>query len=213
MLATKMKRKKKKNVALGLLAQGAHIQYATEMDSDLLIGLPIGTPVEIHPKPNRNIAHHRKYFAMMKMGLEYWKPDVHLITKSEIWVAHKVAKEFASLSQNKDFYDNYGKDIANKVVTNLSIEREKKLNVDIFYNLDLYRRKIMIDAGFFDYIVLEDGDMLREPWSISFDDMSQEKFNEIYRGCFNQIWQQTLFQIFPCQSEAQKAIDQVMHFL
>ncbi len=206
-------KKLRRNTALGMIGPNADIQYATEMDRDLFLGLRTGTPVEIKAKPDRNVRHHRKYFAMMKLGLEYWKPDTDIITKPERWIAQKVAKEFAILSQNQDFYKNFGLDIANKVIRDVTECRKKKLNIDLLQNIDLYRKKIMIDAGFFDYILLADGRALREPHSIAFDEMSQDKFNEIYRGCFNQIWQQTLIQVFENEQEAQRAIDEMQQFV
>lgn len=201
------------NVAMGQIAQNGQIQYATEMDEDLFLGLAIGTPVEIRAKPKRNLMHHRKYFALMKLGLEYWKPDVSLVSKPERWIAHRVAKEFAKLSQNKDFYEKYGKDIADKVLQDVTDERKINLDGVSYHNLDLYRRKIMIDADFFDYILLPDGGALREPYSIAFDRMSQDKFNEIYRGCFNQIWQQTLIQVFDKPEDAERAVNEMMSFI
>lgn len=212
MLAVNMK-KKRRNVAMGQIAQYGQIQYASEMDQDLFMGLAVGTPVEMKARPKRNIMHHRKYFALMKIGLEYWQPDIKFISKAEYWIAHQVAKYFAELSQNKDFYEQYAKEVAERVLQGVTKERSMKLNSDVFHNIDLYRRKIMIDAGFFDYILLPDGGALREPYSIAFDEMSQEKFNEIYQGCFNQIWQQTLIQVFKTEYEAQKAIDEMLSFV
>ena len=203
----------KRNIALGQIVQHGEIQYATEMDKELFFGLPIGTPLEIKAKPRRNIMHHRKFFALMKLGQEYWKPDVSLISKPERWIAHRVAKEFAKNSENKDFYELYGKNIANNVLQGVTKERETKLNSDMLHNIDLYRRKIMIDANFCDYILLADGGLLREPWSIAFNKMSQDKFNQIYRGCFNQIWQQTLIQVFDSPEDAEKAINEMMSFV
>ncbi len=206
-------KKLRRNTALGMIGLNADIQYATEMDREMFLGLRTGTPVEIKAKPDRNVRHHRKYFAMMKIGLEYWKPDDDIITGPERWIAQNVAKEFANMSQNKDFYEDFGKDIANKVIHDVTEMRKKKLNLDALHSIDLYRKKIMIDAGFFDYILLADGRALREPHSIAFDDMSQDKFNEIYRGCFNQIWQQTLVQVFESEQDAQRAIDEMQQFV
>ncbi len=206
-------KKIRRNIALGMITQNADIQYATEMDRDMFLGLKIGTPVEIKAQPDRNVKHHRKFFAMMKLGLEYWKPDTDIITAPERWIAEKVALEFSFLSQNQEFYQEYALPIANKVIHDVTEMRKKKIDSDAFHNIDLYRRKIMIDAGFFDYILLQDGSALREPHSIAFNKMSQDKFNEIYRGCFSQIWQQTLIQVFTTQIEAQNAIDEMMTFV
>ena len=206
-------KKIRRNVAVGLIAQNGNIEYATEMDRDLFLGLSIGTPVEIKARPDRNVAHHRKYFALIKMGLEYWQSDFSFVSETECWVAHKVAQEFAKLSQNQEFYNSFGKEIADKVLFDVSEHRQTQLNGDIQHNIDLYRRKIMIDAGYFDYILLPDGGALRRPHSISFDEMSQDKFNEIYRGCFNQIWKQTLIRVFDTKIDAQNAIDKMMSFV
>ena len=203
----------RRNVAMGIVAQNGSVQYATEMDRDLFLGLAIGTPLEIRAKPKRNISHHKKYFALMKTGLEYWEPDIPMVSKPECWIAHQVAKSFAALSKNPNFYRDYGKAIADEVIQGVTESRQMKLNGDHAHNIDLYRRKIMIDAGFYDYILLPNGGTLCEPYSIAFDQMSQDKFNEIYRGCFEQIWKQTLIQVFDTKEAAQSAIDEMLQFL
>ena len=203
----------RRNVALAVIVQNGEIQYATELDREKFRGLSIGTPLEVRAKPTRNLAHHRKYFALMKMGMEYWKPEISLVSNAEAWIAHKVAKQFEKLSGIENFYEDHGRAIVDSVILNVTAERGKRIDPSVFNNLDLYRRKIMIDAGFYEHIVLPDGGTLREPYSIAFDHMSQDKFNEIYRGCFNQIWQQTLIHIFSSQEEAQRAIDELMGFV
>ncbi len=205
--------KLRQNIALGQIVQHGDIQFATEMDKDLFLGLPIGTPVEITPKPKRNLGHHRKFFALMKLGMEYWQPDISMISRPERWIAHQVAKNFAKASDNENFYEEYGEDIANKTLQDVTKHRKSELNVDAFHNIDQYRKKIMIDAGFFDYILLPDGGAILEPNSIAFSKMSQEKFNEIYRGCFSEIWQQTLYQVFDSQEDMQTAINEMMSFV
>ena len=75
--------KLRRNIALGMIGNNGDIQYATEMDRDKFLGLKIGTAVEIKAQPDRNVQHHRKFFAMMKLGLEYWKPDTDIITLPE----------------------------------------------------------------------------------------------------------------------------------
>ncbi len=201
------------NTALGVITQNGRIEYATELDSDKFMGLAIGTPVTIKADPRRNLRHHKKFFALMKLGLEYWVPDIAYVSKAEYWIAHKVAQEFGNLSQNPDFYIQFGEEIASGIVQDVSKERQLRLNGDAQHNIELYRKKIMIDAGHFDYILLPEGGALREPHSIAFDKMSQDKFNEVYRDCFSQIWQQTFVGVFDTPEEAEEAVNKMMGFV
>lgn len=70
----------------------------------------------------------------------------------------------------------------------------------------------MIEAGFFDLEMLPNGGTIKRPWSIAFDKMDQEQFEKIYKGCFNVIWNKSLFQVFNDEQEMQNAIYQHMEF-
>lgn len=51
----------------------------------------------------------------------------------------------------------------------------------------------MIEAGYFDLEMLPNGGTVKRPWSIAFENADQEQFEKIYKGCFNVIWNQSLF--------------------
>lgn len=49
--------------------------YATEADREIAKRLRIGQEVTVEVKTSRNGKFHRKYFALLNLGFEYWETD------------------------------------------------------------------------------------------------------------------------------------------
>uniref|UniRef100_UPI00288BFFAC DUF1367 family protein n=1 Tax=Haemophilus parahaemolyticus TaxID=735 RepID=UPI00288BFFAC len=58
----------------------------------------------------------------------------------------------------------------------------------------------------------QDGGTIKERWSISFDNMQQEQFNEVYRGVFGVIWNETLCNVYQDEWALENKISQLMGF-
>ena len=78
--------------------------------------------------------------------------------------------------------------------------------------LEAYLNHVMKQAGFYDIKPSADGGTLKERWSISFDNCPQEKFNEIYKGVFGVIWNETLCNVYQDEWALENKISQLMGF-
>ncbi len=81
-----------------------------------------GRVVAIKPKSkakSRILEHHRKFFALINLGFEYWSPDVSLISEPEFYIAHETAKQFCHLAGREDMYETHGIEIAEMVLSKI----------------------------------------------------------------------------------------------
>lgn len=208
----KSKRKQKTEIFAVKYANGA-VVAETDYDRNLLKGLPVGSAVKIIPiSNNRNYQHHKKFFALLDCGFEYWQPEFSVFTQAEEWIAQAVAKKIAIAANDEDFYQRVTKPIADSVLADVRLNRESKLDYEGMKTLESYLDHVMKKAGFYDIKPVQDGGTIKERWSISFANMSQEKFNSVYKGVYGVIWNETLCNIYESESDLNNRIDQLMAF-
>lgn len=193
-------------------ANGA-VVAETEYDRNLLKGLPIGCAVKITPLGNnRNYQHHKKFFALLEAGFEYWKPEFEVLAESEKWIGYQIAKRFAKYSNNPTAYIEFCKPIADEVLSEIEQHRKNKLDYEGMKTLEAYLNHVMKKAGFYDVKPCQDGGTFKERWSISFANMPQERFNEVYKGVYGVIWNETLCNIYESEWQLDNKINQLIAF-
>ncbi|GJH43094.1 TPA: DUF1367 family protein [Pasteurella multocida] len=194
-------------------ANGA-VVAETDYDRTLLKSLPIGSAVKITPiSNNRNYQHHKKFFALLDAGFEYWQPEFSVLTEAEEWIAQAVAKEIAVAANDENLYQNVTKPIADRVLVRVRKNRENKLDYEGMKTLEAYLNHVMKRAGFFDVKPSQDGGTMKERWSISFANMPQEKFNEVYKGVFGVIWNETLCHVYENEWQLENKVNQLIGFV
>lgn len=209
-----VKAKKETTEIIGAIGTGGYIQYATPEMREKAATMR-GRVVAIKPKSKakaRVLDHHRKFFALIHLGFEYWSPDVSLISEPEYYIAHETAKQFCQLAGREDMYETHGIEIANIVLSKIKKQRESHCDPEAYKCIENYRYQVMIEAGYFDLEMLPNGGTVKRPWSIAFENADQEQFETIYKGCFNVIWNQSLFQVFNDEQEMQNAVYRFMEF-
>ncbi len=208
------KKKKDKEEIVGAIGTGGYIQYATPEMREKAAAMR-GLVVAIKPlskAKTRVLVYHRKFFALLNLGFSYWSPDVSLISEPEHYIAHETAKQFCELAGRVDMYQSHGIEIAEMVLARIKQQRQSHCDPEAYKCPDNYRYQVMIEAGFFDLEFLPNGGTVKRPWSIAFDNMDQEQFEKIYKGCFNVIWNKSLSQVFNDEQEMQNAVYQHMEF-
>ncbi|HDR0997880.1 DUF1367 family protein [Pasteurella multocida] len=194
-------------------ANGA-VVAETDYDRTLLKSLPIGSAVKITPiSNNRNYQHHKKFFALLDAGFEYWQPEFSVLTEAEEWIAQAVAKEIAVAANDENLYQNVTKPIADGVLARVRKNRENKLDYEGMKTLEAYLNHVMKRAGFFDVKPSQDGGTMKKRWSISFANMPQEKFNEVYKGVFGVIWNETLCHVYENEWQLENKVNQLIGFV
>lgn len=155
----------------------------------------------------RNPAFHRRFFALLNLGFEYWEPTGGAISSNERKLISGYAKFLASYGGNEsaliDAAEQYLEQVAYRRVTN---------GISLCKSFDAYRSWVTIQAGHYDAIKLPDGTLQKHPRSISFANMDEIEFQQLYKAALDVLWRWILSKAFRDQGEAENAAAQLMSF-
>lgn len=154
----------------------------------------------------RNPAFHRRFFALLNLGFEYWEPTGGAISSNERKLITGYAKFLASYGGNEgaliDAAEQYLERIADKRTGSISACK----------SFDAYRAWVTVESGQFDAIQLPDGTLRKHPRSIAFANMDETEFQQLYRAALDVLWRWILSKAFRDQREAENAATQLMSF-
>ncbi|MEQ4693329.1 DUF1367 family protein [Providencia manganoxydans] len=157
-------------------------------------------------KKARNPRFHRKYFALLNLGYEYWEPTGGTISPEEKELVRGYVKFLAYYTDNDDALqsaaDVYLDDIAQKRAHNISATK----------SFEAYRAWATEQAGYFDTYIMPDGSKRQVPKSISFASMDDFSFSELYKATLDVLWNSILYRKFPTPEAAENAAAQLFNF-
>lgn len=189
-------------------AMDGSFRAATEADQEQAAKWKVGRAVKFKPtqQSDRSLQHHRMYFGgLLRLAFDYWEPVGGLITDSER----------ATLNAFTSFLGRYGGDeyaFANAqaaFLANLEQSRANKFESPT-KSLEALHDWVKIEAGFFTIEQTPKG-IKKISRSINFNAMSKEEFEHFYKQAFSVCWRFILSRTFKDQSEADNAINQLIH--
>ncbi|ENG2947096.1 DUF1367 family protein [Enterobacter cloacae] len=155
----------------------------------------------------RNPAFHRLFFALLNLGFEYWEPTGGAISSNERKLITGYAKFLASYAGNEgaliDAAEHYLEQVAYRRVTN---------GISLCKSFDAYRSWVIVEAGHFDAIQLPDGTLKKHPRSISFANMDELEFQQLYKAALDVLWRWVLSRSFRSRDEAENVAAQLLGF-
>lgn len=193
---------------LQLIKQSSGILIpATAETSDILQSkIRLGAVLEADFRQLRNPAFHRRFFALLNLGFEYWEPTGGAISSNERKLVTGYAKFLASFGGSETTL----MDAAEQYLDRIADRRAGSISLCKSY--DAYRSWVIVEAGHYDAIQLPDGTLRRHPRSISFANMDETEFQQLYRAALDVLWRWILSKAFRSQDEAQNAAAQLMSF-
>ncbi|UGS47899.1 DUF1367 family protein [Kosakonia cowanii] len=180
---------------------------ATPETSDFLQSkCKLGTVLVADFKQVRNPAFHRRFFALLNLGFEYWEPTGGAISSNERRLVTGYARYLASFGGSEtallDAAEQYLVRIADKRTGSISACK----------SFDAYRAWVTIESGHYDAIQLPDGTLRKHPRSIAFANMDESEFQQLYKAALDVLWRWILSRAFRDQREAENAAAQLMSF-
>lgn len=180
---------------------------ATPETSDFLQSkCKLGTVLVADFKQVRNPAFHRRFFALLNLGFEYWEPSCGAISSNERRLVTGYAKYLASFGGSEtallDAAEQYLDRIADKRTGSISACK----------SFDAYRAWVTIESGHYDAIQLPDGTLRKHPRSIAFANMDETEFQQLYKAALDVLWRWILSRAFRDQREAENAAAQLLSF-
>ncbi len=182
---------------------------ATPESSDFLHSkCRLGSVLEADFKQLRNSAFHRKFFALLNLGFEYWEPTSGAISSNERKLVTGYAQYLATYGGNQrtlmDSAELYLERVAQRRITTGSISACK--------SFDAFRSWVTVEAGHYDAIQLPDGTLKKHPRSIAFANMDEASFQNFYREVLDVLWRWILSRSFTSREEAENTAAQLMSF-
>ncbi|MFI8319805.1 DUF1367 family protein [Kosakonia cowanii] len=180
---------------------------ATPETSDFLQSkCKLGTVLVADFKQVRNPAFHRRFFALLNLGFEYWEPTGGAISSNERRLVTGYAKYLAMFGGSEtallDAAEQYLDRIADKRTGSISACK----------SFDAYRAWVTIESGHYDAIQLPDGTLRKHPRSIAFANMDETEFQQLYKAALDVLWRWILSKAFRDQREAENAAAQLLSF-
>ncbi|AJF73556.1 bacteriophage protein [Raoultella ornithinolytica] len=187
-------------------SQGILIPATQETSEFLQSKCRLGAVLEADYKLVRNPAFHRRYFALLNLGFDYWEPTGGAISSNERKLVYGYASFLAAYGGNEsallDAAEQYLDRVAEKRAGSISICK----------SFDAYRTWVIVEAGHFDAIQLPDGTLKKHPRSISFSSMDDTEFHELYKASLDVLWRWILSRSFNSQMEVENAANQLLSF-
>ncbi|WP_285130326.1 DUF1367 family protein [Leclercia adecarboxylata] len=196
-------------VQLQLIKQSPGILIpATPETSELLqTKIKLGAVLVAEFTKVRNPAFHRKFFALLNLGFEYWEPTGGAISSNERKLVQGYAKYLMTFGGNEtallDAAEQYLDQVASRRVTN---------GISLCKSYDAYRAWVIVEAGHYDAIQLPDGTLRKYPRSISFANMDETEFQQLYKAALDVLWRWILSRSFKDQRAVENAASQLMGF-
>lgn len=193
---------------LQLIKQSSGILIpATPETSDILQSkIKLGAVLVAEFRQVRNPAFHRRFFALLNLGFEYWEPTGGAISSNERKLVIGYAKFLASFGGSEsallDAAEQYLDRVADKRTGSISLCK----------SYDAYRSWVIVESGHYDAIQLPDGTLRKHPRSIAFANMDETEFQQLYKAALDVLWRWVLSRAFKDQREAENAASQLMSF-
>ncbi|WP_270503822.1 DUF1367 family protein [Kluyvera ascorbata] len=194
---------------LQLIKQSSEILIPATLETSEILQskIKLGAVLVAEFKQARNPAFHRRFFALLNLGFEYWEPTGGAISSNERKLVTGYAKFLAAYGGNEgallDAAEQYLDQIASRRVTN---------GISLCKSFDAYRAWVIVEAGHYDAIQLPDGTLRKHPRSISFSNMDETEFQQLYKAALDVLWRWILSKTFQNPAQAENAAAQLLGF-
>lgn len=195
-------------VQLQLIKQsnGILIPATPETSDYIQTKIKLGAVLEADFTQSRNPAFHRRFFALLNLGYEYWEPTGGAISSNERKLVTGYAKFLASFGGSEDALLNAGEQYLERIAD------KRAGSISICKSFDAYRAWVIVEAGHYDAIQLPDGKLCKHPRSISFAKMDETEFQQLYKASLDVLWRWILHKPFETQQQAENVAAQLLGF-
>jgi len=184
---------------------GGTLMPLTDNDKSLVDKKRVGTVLEAHFKENRNPRFHRKFFALLNLGFDYWTPKGGAISPHERNLVCRFAKELSKLGGAEQTLQELASNYLDAMAA-------KRANIEVEKSFEAYRKWVVAEAGFYKTVTLPNGTVKREAKSVSFARMDEREFDELYTASLTVIWNHILHGHFEDMGQVDNAVNTLLGF-
>ncbi|AUU90245.1 hypothetical protein C2U55_14740 [Enterobacteriaceae bacterium ENNIH3] len=157
-------------------------------------------------KQARNPAFHRKFFALLNLGFDYWQPVGGAMSPGD----KKLVRGYVQLVAHYAGHEETLQELAEQYLREQAELRAG--NISLVKSFEAFRAWVTIEAGFYTAHQMPDGSTRKEPKSISFAKMDDVEFSQLYKSVLDVLWNFILFRTFPTRQAAENAAAQLLDF-
>ncbi|KAF6589125.1 DUF1367 family protein [Cronobacter sp. EKM101R] len=181
---------------------------ATPGACEFLQRIKVGEWIHADFKRVRNYQFHKKFFKLLQLGFEYWTPTGGAIRPEE----QKLVNGFVDFlcSQVGQQHNTALADAAELYLSDVAHIRVA--DIALLKSFDAYREWVTIRAGYFTEHVYPDGSYSRRAKSISFANMDDTEFEQLYKSVLNVLWNFILFRPFSSPEEVENVAAQLLEY-
>ncbi|ORJ47818.1 hypothetical protein B2M27_24005 [Kluyvera intermedia] len=187
-------------------AGGVLIPATPDAQSFINSKVKLGAVLYADFKQARNPAFHRKFFALLNLGFDYWQPTGGAISPAD----KKLVRGYVQLVAHYAGYEETLQELAEQYLREQAELRAG--NISLVKSFEAFRAWVTIEAGFFTAHQMPDGSTRKEPKSISFAKMDDVEFSQLYKSVLDVLWNFILFRTFPTRQAAENAAAQLLDF-
>lgn len=180
----------------------------SQTDADTLQALPLGATIHAKASSRRNLAFHRRFFALLNLTFDYWQPVGGVVSRTEQETLGRFVRYLAQYGGNRQVLDQ----AREAFVCQLADHRASRFGEQAEKSFEVMRKWLTVEAGYYTVVTLPDGSLRKEAKSVRFSRMDQAEFADLYRAVFEVCWRYVLCQQFPSEDEAENAVSQLMGF-
>jgi len=151
----------------------------------------------------RNEGLHRKAFVLLKLAFDYWEPKNFVST-----VEKKTVGNLGKFMVQHGVDADAARALCKQYMQTLN---ESRKGMDADRSFDAFREFITVEAGFYDTVITPAGPK-RVAKSWAYKNMSDSKFQELYKGVFNACWDLVLKQTFDSPEHAESVVMELLSF-
>lgn len=172
---------------LYLVKVGNSLRPAYDEDNDRIRKMKAGTIYRAEVTAPRDQVRHRKFFALLNLSFGYWEPET-MVSNIEKETVDKLA-DYLKRS-------GVGSEAVCVLTGNFVAELERKrAGLSLERDFDSFRSHITVAAGFSELVATPAGPK-KVAKSISFANMEQVAFDDLYRAVLNVCWEICLSKCF-----------------
>ncbi|MGX9362250.1 DUF1367 family protein [Pantoea ananatis] len=174
--------------------------------AEVLARIKTGAWLSCDVRQARNYNFHKRFFALLNLGFEYWTPTAGAVSESEKSLLRQYVDYLSTLTGQQSVLSETLDEFLSRTGAN------RAEGVALVKSFEAFRKWAVMTAGFYDEYILPDGTQRREAKSISFASMKEHEFQEVYKAVLNVLWYQILFRKFDSQQAAENAAAQLQEF-
>ncbi|WP_370609800.1 DUF1367 family protein [Citrobacter portucalensis] len=181
---------------------------ATPESDDFLRQIKIGEWIHADFKRVRNYAFHKRFFKLLQLGFDYWMPTGGAITPHEQELISGFV-DFLCDSAGRS-HTSVLSDAAEQYLHKVAVNRTN--DVALLKSFEAFREWVTIQAGFYTEHFYPDGSRGRRAKSITFANMDETEFQQLYKAVLNVLWNWILFRKFSSPEEVNNVAAQLLEF-